>query len=110
MLVKEYATCIKCNEMLRPVLVPSYLPGKIGIQLPARGMFISFHRSLVTALHSAKMLSLDHITSPKLASYKTSARVFYVEGYVLSHRSDAALHLAEFASTSGKVSRLMRHT
>ncbi|KAJ7597769.1 Ribokinase-like protein [Mycena floridula] len=60
-------------------------------------------RSLVTALRSAKLLDMGHLSSPYVLPFKMTAMVYYVEGYILSHGLDSAMHLAQTAYQREKV-------
>ncbi|PCH34451.1 adenosine kinase [Wolfiporia cocos MD-104 SS10] len=61
------------------------------------------HRSLVTALRAAEKFDKAHLASPAVAPCIESARVFYVEGFLLTHGTESVLELAKKASEAGKV-------
>lgn len=60
-------------------------------------------RSLVTALRAAEKFEKAHLSSPEVAPCIESARVFYMEGFFLTHGSESALELSKKASEAGKV-------
>jgi len=61
------------------------------------------HRCLVTTLRAAEKFEQSHLSSPEVAPLVEGARVFYVEGYFLTHGSESALEIGKKASEAGKV-------
>lgn len=61
-------------------------------------------RSLVTTLRAAEKFEKSHLSSPAIASYIDSAKVFYVEGFFLTHGTESVLEIGKKASEAGKVS------
>ncbi|KZT01150.1 adenosine kinase [Laetiporus sulphureus 93-53] len=61
------------------------------------------HRCLVTTLRVAEKFEKEHLASPEVAPCIESAKVFYVEGYFLTHGVESALELGKKASEAGKV-------
>lgn len=61
------------------------------------------HRSLVTTLRVAEKFEKSHLSSPEVAPLIEAAKVFYVEGYFLTHGTESAVELAKKASEAGKV-------
>lgn len=61
-------------------------------------------RSLVTTLRAAELYDKANLSSPEIAPLIEGAKVFYVEGFFLTHGSEIALELAKKASDAGKVS------
>ncbi|KAJ7597916.1 Ribokinase-like protein [Mycena floridula] len=61
------------------------------------------HRSLVTDLQCAEKFDQAHLSSPQVAPLIEEAKVFYIEGYFLTHGTASALELSQKASTAGKV-------
>jgi len=53
------------------------------------------HRSLVTTLRVAEKFDKSHLWSPEVAPLIDAAKVFYVEGYFLSHGFETVLELAK---------------
>jgi len=64
-----------------------------------------FHlcRSLVTDLRSAEKFDISHLSSPSVAPLVEAAKVFYVEGYFLTHGTDCVLTLSQKSAAVGKV-------
>ncbi|KAG9313860.1 Ribokinase-like protein [Chiua virens] len=60
------------------------------------------HRSLVTTLRAAEMFEASHLSSEAVAPLIKSAKVFYVEGFFLTHGIESVLHLSQHASTTNK--------
>ncbi|KAL5533872.1 hypothetical protein ACEPAG_332 [Sanghuangporus baumii] len=61
------------------------------------------HRSLVTTLRAAEKFEAGHLSSPEVAPLVEGAKVFYVEGYFLTHGLESVLHLAKKASETAKI-------
>lgn len=61
------------------------------------------HRSLVTDLQCAEKFDQAHLSSPQVAPLIEEAKVFYIEGYFLTHGTASALELSQKASKAGKV-------
>ncbi|KAI0321264.1 Ribokinase-like protein [Amylostereum chailletii] len=61
------------------------------------------HRSLVTTLRVAEKFEKDYLATPKIARLIDGAKVFYVEGYFLTHGTDSAIEVAKKASDAGKI-------
>ena len=59
--------------------------------------------SLVTTLRAAEKFEKSHLSSPEVAPLIDGAKVFYVEGYFLTHGTESALEIAKKASETGKV-------
>ncbi|KAF8644237.1 hypothetical protein AX16_008592, partial [Volvariella volvacea WC 439] len=60
------------------------------------------HRSLVTTLRSAEKFEQAHLDSPEVAPLIDNAKVFYVEGYFITHGASILLNLAKRSSEAGK--------
>jgi len=60
------------------------------------------HRSLVTDLRVAEKFEQSHLSSPAVAPLIEGAKVFYVEGYFLTHGVSSTLELSQRATASGK--------
>ena len=71
-------------------------PRKIIICLGSR-------RSLVTTLRAVEKFEKAHLSSPEVARLIDGDKVFYVEGYFLTHGIESAVEVAEKASDAGKV-------
>ncbi|KAI0814830.1 Ribokinase-like protein [Irpex lacteus] len=77
---------------------------KEGEQTGACGVIITGHnRSLVTTLRAAEKFDKSHLSSPQVAPLIDAAKLFYVEGYFLTHGSESALELSKKASESSKI-------
>lgn len=61
------------------------------------------HRSLVTTLRAAEQFEQSHLSSPDVAPLIDAAKIFYVEGYFLTHGAECVLELSKKASEQGKV-------
>ncbi|TFK65448.1 Ribokinase-like protein [Pluteus cervinus] len=61
------------------------------------------HRSLVTNLRVAEKFDQSHLSSPFVAPLIEAAKVFYVEGYFLTHGTEIALELSKVASEANKI-------
>ena len=57
----------------------------------------------MTTLRAAEMFEKSHLSSPEVAPLIDAARVFYVEGYFLTHGSESALEVSKKSSEAGKV-------
>lgn len=66
-------------------------------------------RSLVTSLRAAEKFQRSHLLSNGVASLVENAKIYYMEGYMLTHNVSCALYLGEKASTSSKVSNAQSH-
>jgi len=63
-------------------------------------------RSLVTTLRAAEKFEQSHLSSPAVVPLIDGAKIFYVEGYFLTHGTDSVLELSKKASEKGKVDDL----
>jgi len=61
------------------------------------------HRSLVTTLRAAEKFEQSHLSSPTVAPLIDAAKIFYVEGYFLTHGTDSVVEISKKASEKGKV-------
>lgn len=61
------------------------------------------HRSMVTRLESAEKWDQSHLSSSEIAPLVDAAKVFYVEGYFLTHGTDSVVELGKKASDASKV-------
>jgi adenosine kinase len=59
--------------------------------------------SLVTTLRAAEQFSQDHLSSPAVAPLIEGAKVFYVEGYFMTHGLKSILEVSEKAANASKV-------
>ncbi|KAF7302893.1 hypothetical protein MKEN_01251600 [Mycena kentingensis (nom. inval.)] len=61
------------------------------------------HRSLVTTLRAAEKFDIAHLKSETVAPLVDNAKVFYVEGYFLTHGIESIVYLSQKASAASKV-------
>ncbi|CAK5283222.1 unnamed protein product [Mycena citricolor] len=61
------------------------------------------HRSLVTTLRVAEKFEKSHLTSELVAPLVDGAKVFYVEGYFLTHGTESIVYLSQKASAQSKI-------
>ncbi|KAJ7292706.1 Ribokinase-like protein [Mycena rebaudengoi] len=61
------------------------------------------HRSLVTTLRTAEKWDKSHLASADVAPLVANAKVFYVEGYFLTHGTETIVELSQKASAASKV-------
>ena len=59
--------------------------------------------SLVATLRVAEHFDKSHLLSPKVAPLVESVKLFYMDGYFLTHGLESALHLGNKSSSAGKV-------
>jgi adenosine kinase len=57
----------------------------------------------VTTLRSAEKFENSHLSSPAVAPLVDGAKVFYVEGYFLTHGLESMVELSKKASHDSKV-------
>lgn len=106
-----YTGCVGDDELAeqlkaankREGLDQAYLVKK-GEKTGACAVVLTGHsRSLVTTLRAAELFDKSHLSSPEVAPCIESAKVFYVEGFFLTHGIESALELSKKASEAGKV-------
>jgi len=61
------------------------------------------HRSLVTTLRAAEKFEQSHLSSPDVAPLIDAAKIFYVEGYFLTHGTESVVEISKKASEKGKI-------
>ncbi|KZP15644.1 Ribokinase-like protein [Athelia psychrophila] len=84
-------------------LTDAYLVQKGGKTGACAVIITGQHRSLVTDLQSAEKWNQSHLSSPEIAPLVDAAKVFYVEGYFLTHGTDTVVELGKKASHASKV-------
>ena len=107
-----YAGCVGDDDLAEQLKAANQREGLDQVYLVQPGektgacaVVITGHdRSLVTALAAAEKFDKAHLATPKVAACIESAKVFYVEGYFLTHGIESALEVAKKASEAGKVS------
>ncbi|KAF9488665.1 Ribokinase-like protein [Pleurotus eryngii] len=60
------------------------------------------HRSLVTTLRAAEKFDKSHLSSAAVAPLVEAAKVYYVEGYFLTHGTETVLELSQKSAAAGK--------
>jgi len=87
----------------REGLTEAYLVKK-GEKTGACAVVITGHeRSLVTTLRSAEKFEKSHLSSPAVAPLVDGAKVYYVEGYFLTHGVESVMEIGKKASHAAKV-------
>ncbi|KAJ4471727.1 adenosine kinase [Lentinula edodes] len=61
------------------------------------------HRSLVTTRRSSNDLDEEHFWSPTVAPLINSAKVIYLEGFLLTYRPEVSISLGKKVSEAGKI-------
>ena len=62
----------------------------------------------MTTLRAAEKFEVSHLSSPEVTPLVEAAKIFYVEGYFLTHGLESVLHIAKKATEGSKV-RLYAH-
>jgi len=76
---------------------------KKGEKTGACAVIITGHsRSLVTTLRVAEKFEKSHLSSPEVAPLVENAKFYYIEGYILTHGVESALHLSSISAAAGK--------
>jgi hypothetical protein len=93
------------SQAKRRVHVPSSSRGTIGkaiiIEFVASNLIDNIS-SLVTTLRAAELFEQSHLSSPAVAPLVDAAKVFYVEGFFLTHGTSVVLELSQKASAASK--------
>ncbi|KAJ3554033.1 hypothetical protein NM688_g3312 [Phlebia brevispora] len=106
-----YAGCVGNDDLAEQLKAANKREGlaqvyqvKEGEKTGACGVIITGHnRSLVTTLRAAEKFEKAHLSSPEVAPLVDAAKVYYVEGFFLTHGSESALELSKKASEASKV-------
>ncbi|KAJ3739706.1 Ribokinase-like protein [Lentinula detonsa] len=107
-----FAGCVGDDELAEQLRAANKREGVLDVYQVQKGqktgacaVLISkgHHRSLVTTLRAAKNLDEEHLWSPTVAPFMTSARVVYIEGFMLTHRPEISIQLARKVSEVGKI-------
>ena len=61
------------------------------------------HSSLVTDLRAAEKFEQSWLSSTEVAPVLEAAKVFYIEGFFLTHGTESILEIVKKASEAGKV-------
>ncbi|KAF8634917.1 hypothetical protein AX15_000658 [Amanita polypyramis BW_CC] len=105
-----YVGCVGDDDLAEQLKLANIREGldelylvKKGEQTGACAVIITGHnRSLVTTLRAAEKFEQSHLSSPAVASAINAAKVFYVEGYFLTHATPSVLELSQKASAAEK--------
>lgn len=106
-----YTGCVGDDELAEQLKVANKREGLQEAYLVKKGektgacavVITGHHRSLVTTLRAAEKFEKAHLSSPEVARLIDGAKVFYVEGYFLTHGIESAVEVAKKASDAGKV-------
>jgi len=106
-----YAGCVGDDDLAEQLKVANTREGLDDVYHVKKGektgscavVITGHHRSLVTTLRSAEKFEQSHLSSPTVAPLIDAAKIFYVEGYFLSHGVESALELSKKASEKGKI-------
>ena len=110
-----YAGCVGDDDLAEQLKAANAREGLDQVYLVKPGektgacavVITGHHRSLVTTLAAAEKFEREHLASPTVAPLVDAAKVFYVEGYFLTHGTESALEIAKKASAAGKVRQLL---
>ncbi|KAI0937363.1 hypothetical protein AcW1_001363 [Taiwanofungus camphoratus] len=106
-----YTGCVGDDELAEQLKAANKREGLDQVYLVKKGektgacavVITGHHRSLVTTLRVAEKFEKSHLASPEVAPLIEAAKVFYVEGYFLTHGTDSVLELSKKASEASKV-------
>ncbi|RDX50520.1 adenosine kinase [Polyporus arcularius HHB13444] len=106
-----YTGCVGDDELAEQLKAANDREGLDHVYLVKKGektgacaVIITGHdRSLVTNLAAAEKFEKSHLSSPEVAPLVDAAKIYYVEGYFLTHGTESALELAKKASEAGKI-------
>ncbi|EMD32663.1 hypothetical protein CERSUDRAFT_126750 [Gelatoporia subvermispora B] len=106
-----YAGCVGDDELAEQLKAANAREGLDQAYLVKKGektgacavVITGHHRCLVTTLRAAEKFEKSHLSSPEVAPLVDGARVFYVEGFFLTHGTESALEIAKKSSEAGKV-------
>ena len=74
------------------------------IPVSAANVLICLSRSsLVTDLRAAEKFEKSWLSSPEIAPVLEAAKVFYIEGFFLTHGTESIVEIVKKASEAGKV-------
>ena len=112
-----YAGCVGDDDLAEQLKAANAREGldqvylvKPGEKTGACAVVITGHdRSLCTNLAAAEKFDRAHLASPEVAPLIDAAKVFYVEGYFLTHGTESALEVAKKSSAAGKVRLSLRN-
>jgi len=105
-----YTGCVGDDELAEQLKAANKREGLDEVYLVKKGektgacavVITGHHRSLVTTLRAAEKFEQSHLSSPTVAALIDAAKVFYVEGYFLTHGVDSVVQIAKSASHASK--------
>jgi len=105
-----YTGCVGDDDLAEQLKTANKREGLDEVYLVKKGektgacavVITGHHRSLVTTLRAAEKFEQSHLSSPAVAPLIDAAKVFYVEGYFLTHGVESVVELAKSASHASK--------
>jgi len=105
-----YAGCVGDDDLAEQLRAANKREGLDEVYLVKKGektgacavILTGQHRSLVTTLRAAEKFEVSHLSSPTVAPLVQGAKVFYVEGFFLTHGVASVLELSKHASANNK--------
>ncbi|KAF8131527.1 Ribokinase-like protein [Boletus edulis] len=105
-----YAGCVGDDDLAKQLRTANEREGLDEVYLVKKGektgacavIITGHHRSLVTTLRAAEKFEASHLSSPTVAPLVEGAKVFYVEGFFLTHGVESVLTLSKHASEKHK--------
>jgi adenosine kinase len=105
-----YTGCVGDDELAEQLKAGNKRGGLDDVYLVKKGektgacavVITGHHRSLVTTLRAAEKFEQSHLSSPVVAPLVDAAKVFYVEGFFLTHGVESVVELAKAASHASK--------
>jgi len=106
-----YTGCVGDDDLAEQLKAANKREGLDEVYLVKKGektgacavVITGHHRSLVTDLRSAEKFDVSHLSSPSVAPLIEAAKVFYVEGYFLTHGIESVLMLSQNCAAAGKI-------
>jgi len=106
-----YTGCVGDDDLAEQLKVANAREGLDDVYYVKKGektgacavVITGHHRSLVTTLRAAEKFEQSHLSSPTVAPLVDAAKIYYVEGYFLTHGTDSVLELSKKASEKGKI-------
>lgn len=105
-----YTGCVGDDELANQLREANKREGLADVYMVKNGektgacavVITGHHRSLCTTLRAAEMFDIAHLSTPEVAPLVEGARIFYVEGYFLTHGVEIVKFLAKKASEGAK--------
>jgi len=106
-----YTGCVGDDDLAEQLKAANKREGLREVYLVKKGektgacavVITGHHRSLVTTLRSAEKFEKSHLLSEVVAPLVENAKVFYAEGFFLTHGTESLVHLGQKASAASKV-------